>query len=89
MVGKFLIDGVSIFLGVSIFASGATLKPETKAAWDEYLQNANAAMQARLRPDAHFLWLEDQPAERAVAIRSKGPDIAPAGDHFRKKCRRG
>jgi hypothetical protein len=85
MADKFVAGSVSIFLGVSIFASGATLKPETKAAWDEYLQNANAAMQARLQPGAHFLWLDEQPAERAAAIRSKGLYIAPAGDHIPQK----
>ena len=54
----------------------ATLKPETKEAWDAYLQAANAAMQARLQPGAHFLWLDEEP-ERREEVRSKGPYIAP------------
>jgi hypothetical protein len=62
----------------------ATLKPETKEAWDAYLQAANAAMQARLQPGAHFLWLDDEP-DRVEDIRTKGPHIAPAGPHIPKK----
>src|ERR1700733_5114911 len=62
----------------------ATLKPETKEAWDAYLQAANAAMQARLQPGAHFLWLDEEPG-RAEDIRTKGPYIAPVGPHIPKK----
>lgn len=65
-------------------SSGATLKPETKAAWDAYLQAANAAMQARLEPGAHFLWIDEEP-DRAEAIRTQGPHIAPVGPHIPKK----
>jgi hypothetical protein len=65
-------------------AGAASLKPETKAAWDAYLQAANAAMQARLQSGAHFLWLDDEP-ERAEEIRGKGPYIAPVGPHIPKK----
>jgi len=64
--------------------AAATLKPETKAAWDAYLQAANAAMQARLQPGAHFLWLDDEP-DRAADIRTKGPYIASAGPQIPKK----
>lgn len=62
----------------------ATLKPETKAAWESYLEEANAAMQARLQPGAHFLWIDDEPG-RAAEIRAKGPHIAPVGPHIPKK----
>lgn len=64
--------------------SAATLKPETKAAWDIYLQAANDAMRARLQPGAHFLWLEDEPG-RTEHVRTKGPYIGPAGAHIPKK----
>jgi hypothetical protein len=67
---------------------GASLKPETKAAWDAYLQRAIASMQARLQPGAHFLWLDDEP-DRAQDIRSKGPYIAPVGQHIPKKVASG
>lgn len=79
---RFLI--VLILLRFHPSLSAANLKPETKAAWDEYLQAANAAMQARLQPDAHFLWLDDEPG-RADGIRTKGPYIAPVGPHIPKK----
>jgi hypothetical protein len=62
----------------------ATLKPETKAAWDDYLQMATAAMQARLQPGAHFLWLDDEP-DRAEHVRTKGPYIEPVSRQIPKK----
>lgn len=64
--------------------AAATLKEETKAAWDTYLQAANAAMQARLQPGAHFLRLDDEPG-RAEVIRTKGPYTAPVGPRIPKK----
>lgn len=75
---------ILIVLGVHLPIGAATLKPETKAAWDAYLEAANAAMQARLQPGAHFLWLDDEP-DRAEDIRTKGPYIAPMGRHIPKK----
>ena len=65
-------------------ASAATLKPETKEAWDAYLHAANAGMQARLETGAHFLWLDDEPG-RAQEVRTKGPFVGPIGDHIPKK----
>jgi hypothetical protein len=62
----------------------ATLKPETKAVWDAYLQAANAAMHTRLQPGAHFLWLDEEPG-RAERIRTAGPYIAPADPQIPKK----
>ncbi|HEX4770673.1 MAG TPA: hypothetical protein VH351_07580 [Bryobacteraceae bacterium] len=61
-----------------------TLKPETKAAWDAYLQDATAAMQARLKPGVHFLWIDEEP-DRAAFVRTHGPYIAPVGPHIPKK----
>src|ERR1700733_2640152 len=72
----------------SIGAATLTLSPETRAAWDAYLQAANDAMQARLQPGAHFLWLDDEP-DRIEGIRTKGPYIAPVGPHIPKKVPHG
>ncbi len=84
MTNKIQLGGILILLGFYPSSDAATLKPETKAAWDAYLQEANAAMQARLQPGAHFLWLDDEPS-RAEDIRTKGPYIAPIGPHIPKK----
>lgn len=81
---KIGIAAILILLRFHPSTAAATLKPETKAAWDAYLQAANAAMQARLQPGAHFLWLDDEP-DRAESIRSKGLHIAPVGPHIPKK----
>lgn len=73
-----------ILLSVDPSIRGGTLAQETKAAWDTYMKDANAAMQARLQPGAHFLWLDDEPG-RAEAIRTKGLYIAPIDPHIPKK----
>ena len=66
----------------------AILKPETKAAWEVYLQAANAAMQARLQPDAHFLWTDEQPG-RAEQVRTHGPYIQPINRQIPEKVQSG
>jgi len=84
MTNKIQLGVILILLRFYPSSDAATLKPETKAAFDDYLQEANAAMQARLQPGAHFLWIDDEPS-RAEDIRTKGPYIAPVGPHIPKK----
>ncbi len=83
MTSKTGLAAILILLRVHPAIAAVTLKAETKAAWEAYLQEANAAMQARLQPGAHFLWLDDEPG-RAEKIR-KGLHIAPLGPHIPKK----
>jgi hypothetical protein len=70
----------SVLIGLvfSWCSIAATLKPESKEAWDAYLQQATAAMQARIQPGAHFLWLEDEP-DRLEHVRTIGPYIVTVG----------
>jgi hypothetical protein len=84
VIYKIGIAAILILLRFHPSTAAATLKPETKAAWDAYLQAATAAMQARLQPGAHFLWVDEEPG-RAENIRAKGPYIAPVGRHIPKK----
>jgi hypothetical protein len=77
-----------LLISVSPFTHGATLKQETVAAWDSYLEHATAAMQARLQPGAKFLWLEEEPG-RMEFVRTKGPLIGPAGKHIPQKVSNG
>jgi hypothetical protein len=84
MTNKTRLAAAVILLRVHPSISAATLKPETREAWDAYLQAANAAMQARLQPGAHFLWLDEEPS-RAADLRTKGPHIAPVGQDIPKK----
>ena len=58
-------------------ASGATLKPETVAAWDGYLRTVDASLQERVRPGGSFLWTFED-AERAVKVRSGEIVVAAA-----------
>jgi len=84
MINKTRLAAILMLLRVHPSISAATLKAETKDAWDTYLQAATAAMQARLEPGAHFLWLDDEPG-RAESIRTKGAYIAPIDPHIPKK----
>jgi hypothetical protein len=77
-----------LLIAGSPFTRAATLKPETEAAWDAYLQQATAAMQARLQPGAHFLWLEDD-TDRMEFVRTKGPLIGPVTKQIPKKISNG
>jgi hypothetical protein len=83
MTNKIRIAALLILFRFHPSSGAATLKAETKAAWDVYLQAATAAMQARLQPGAHFLWLDDEPG-MAEKLR-KAPHIGPVGPHIPKK----
>ena len=59
-------------------AHTAELKPETLKAWQDYIHLANVRMQERLRPESHFLQIdEDQDWTRR--IRSGEVLVSPAG----------
>jgi hypothetical protein len=88
MTKKIRITVVLTLLQFHLSADAATLKPETITAWDAHIQAANAAMQARLQPGAHFLWLDDHPG-KAEDIRAQGPYIAPVGRQIPKKVSSG
>jgi hypothetical protein len=66
----------------------AELKPETLSAWDHYVQSADAAMQARLRPGNPFLWIDQAPDRRrqvrageilVVSVGDQNPRAVPSG----------
>jgi hypothetical protein len=79
---------VLLLIAVSPFTHAATLNPETEAAWEAYLQQATASMQARLQPGAHFLWLEEEP-DRMEFVRTRGPLIGPVNKHIPDKVSHG
>src|SRR3954469_13169789 len=88
MTNRIRTAAILILLQFHPSTGAAILKPETKAAWDVYLQAANAAMQARLQPGAHFLWLDDEP-DRPEHVRTKGPYIGPVSRQIPKKVSSG
>ena len=52
-------------LGLTIAAlHGADLKPESLAAWDQYVRSSDAAMQASLHSGKSFLWIDEVPDRR-------------------------
>lgn len=59
------------------------LRPETLKAWDEYIQQANTRMKARLQPGSGFLWIDESPG-RLQVIRSGEILVAPIGEHTPK-----
>jgi hypothetical protein len=69
-----------VLLGTMVFSvetKAATLKPETRAAWDEYVQTANAKLQDRVRPGGSFLWTLEN-AGRAAKVRGGEIVVAPS-----------
>jgi hypothetical protein len=88
MINKTRLAAFLILLRIHPSIGAATLTPETIAAWDTYLQAAHDAMQARLQPGAHFLWLEDEP-DRAEGVRTKGPYVAPISRQIPRKVPHG
>ncbi len=59
-------------------AGGATLRSDTLAAWEAYLQAAHSRMQERLKPGRRFLSIDETEA-RAERIREGEPFIFPFG----------
>lgn len=55
----------------------ANLKPETVAAWDDYIQRAGASLQNRIRPGGSFLWAGENP-ERLAQVHNGEIVVAPA-----------
>jgi hypothetical protein len=88
MSNKIRIAAIFLTLRLCSSIGAATLKPETVSAWDAYLEAAHAAMQARLQPGAHFLWLDEEP-DRMEHVRSVGPYIMPASPHIPRKVSSG
>jgi hypothetical protein len=67
-----------------IEANAITLKPETLAAWDEYLQTANVNLQDRVRPGGSFLWTFEN-AGCAAKVRGGEIVVAPSPGQNPKK----
>ncbi len=65
-------------------AWAAELSPETLTAWDRYIQSADAAMQARLRPGNAFLWVDEAP-ERRRKLRGGEILVTSAGEQNPKQ----
>jgi hypothetical protein len=59
------------------------LKPETLRAWDQYVQQANGRMQARLQPGAGFMWI-DESHDRQQVVRGGEILVAPIGERCPK-----
>ena len=59
--------------------NAAELRPETLRAWDRYVQSADAAMQARLRPGSPFLWMDEE-RDRRQQVRAGEILVASVGE---------
>lgn len=62
----------------------AELRPETLAYWEQYVQSADQAMQARLRPGHAFLWIDESP-ERRRQVRDGEILVSGVGEPNPKK----
>lgn len=72
---------ILIFHGQQLPA--ASLRAETKAAWEAYLATRKAAMQVRLQQRDRFLWL-DEAKGRREHVRTGVPYILPLSDEIPK-----
>ena len=73
-----------VMLGLPVEMNAATLKSETVAAWDDYLQTVSGNLQDRARAGGSFLWtLAD--SERAAKIRGGEIVVVPAPGQNPKK----
>jgi hypothetical protein len=73
---------------LAITASAAELKPATIAAWDEYVQAANARMRDRLQPGRAFLWIDEVP-DRERQVRAGEIVVVPADGQMPKRLQGG
>jgi hypothetical protein len=59
------------------------LRRETVEAWNQYVQQADARMQARLHPGANYLWLDESP-DRKQRVRNGEIVVVPIGEQCPK-----
>ncbi len=69
-----LLSAMLVFPAV---VSAATLRSETVAAWNKYLQTANVTLQDRVRPGGAFLWTFEN-GQRVAKVRGGEIVVAPA-----------
>ena len=58
-------------------SEAATLKPETVAAWDDYIQSVSATLKDRVRAGGTFLWT-DEKADQIAKVHNGEILVAPA-----------
>jgi len=73
-----LVLGTLVFVtsAANLRAADLRLSAETVAAWNEYLETAKCSMKDRVKPGAHFLWLDEDP-QRAARARNGEIVAAP------------
>ncbi len=73
---------------LAITVRAAELKPPTIAAWEEYVQNADARMRDRLQSGRSFLWI-DELADRERQVRAGAIVVAPAAEQMPRRLQGG
>lgn len=73
-----------VLLSLALTAHAAELKPETAKAWQEYVESATARMQEHLRPESHFLKI-DEDQNWAKRVRSGEILVSPGASQSLKK----
>jgi hypothetical protein len=71
-----------------INANAATLKPETVADWENYLQTVSGALEDRCHRGGTFLWVDGAP-ERLAKVHEGEIVVAPVSDHVPMKVQGG
>lgn len=78
----------ALLLFMAIDATAATLKVETVAGWEDYLQTVSNGLEKRCHPSNTFLWVDEAP-ERLAKVRNGEIVVAPARDHVPMKVQGG
>jgi hypothetical protein len=82
---------ILLLMAMAVFphqASAASLKPETVAAWEDYVQSVNSALEDRVRAGGTFLWADEVP-HRAARVRDGEIVVEPVPSHSPGKIQGG
>jgi hypothetical protein len=72
----------ALLLPMQLYA--ATLKTETVAAWNDYIDSVRAGLQDRVRPGGNFLWIDDRP-ENIAKVHDGEIVVVPAASDIPRK----
>ncbi len=76
-----VVQGSILFsLGVPALLGASHLQPDTLAAWNDYIRDADMSMQSRLDGSRPFLWADEAAGRRARLLRGEIL-IAPSAGH--------
>ncbi|MGA7410863.1 MAG: hypothetical protein WBW33_10280 [Bryobacteraceae bacterium] len=83
-----IVATILVLVSLPLTLGAEHLRPETLQAWNQYVQQVNARMEARLQPGSGFLWIDESPGRQQV-VRGGEILVAPVGEHCPKTVANG